>query len=70
MGGDDAMRKRTVYKDYVCIIKTQDAFSNSQSGVEAPASVPAAWRFEAGKSLELGSLARLAETQLRQNKTK
>lgn len=64
MGGAGAMRKCPVYR-YSALLKHRRPFlSTSQVWKHLPA-VPALWQFEAGKSLELSSLASWLRSSLK-----
>lgn len=67
LGGDDAMRKCTVYK-YYALLKHRMPFLTTSQVWKHLLAIPAIWQFEAGKSLELGSLTSLARPSL--NKVK
>lgn len=64
MGGDNTTRKCTVYK-YYALLKHRTSFLPTSQAWKHLLAVLAVWQSEAGKSLELGSLASLAETQFK-----
>lgn len=61
------MRKCTVYK-YCALLKHRVPFLTTSQVWKHLLAVEAIWQFEPGKSLELRSLASLAETQFKKIK--